>query len=307
MSSKIQKSILSTICYSDIFDYPLTLEEIFYFLIGNKKVSEKILASHLTSGKLKEKVILKNGFYCLKKRAEIINKRIRREKESIKKLQLAQKIILKLCSVPTVQLIGISGALAMKNSEANDDIDLFIIAKKNTLWITRFFLLLLLEIFGLRRRRNELDPADKFCINMLIDESLLLLPKERQNLYSAHEIAQLMPVFQRNNMHEKFINVNKWVNKFLPNFKFKSMQQKMQTKNSSFLGVVLRFVSPLADLVLFSSALNNISKQIQLFYIKKHQTTETVSDHMLAFHPFDYKTKILSSYEKRLDKYKIEF
>lgn len=307
MSTSIPKNILSTICYSDIFDYPLTLDEISRFFIGNKKIDEKKLAYQLEGGRLIKMVVLKNGFYCFKNRTKIINKRIRREEESIKKLQLAQKIILKLCLVPTVQLIGISGALAMKNSEKNDDIDLFIIAKKNTLWITRFFLLLLLEIFGRRRKRNEIDPSDKFCMNMLIDESLLLLPKERQNLYSAHEIVQLMPVFQRENMHEKFIKVNKWVNKFLPNFKFKSMQQKTQSKNSSFLEVVLRFISPLADLVLLSSALNNISKHIQLFYIKRHKTTETVSDHILAFHPFDYKAKILSAYQKRLEKYNIEF
>jgi hypothetical protein len=39
--------------------------------------------------------------------------------------------------------------------------------------------------------------------------------------------------------------------------------------------------------------------------MKKHITKETISNNFLAFHPFDYKAHILSSYKKKAIKYGI--
>jgi len=52
---------------------------------------------------------------------------------------------------------------------------------------------------------------------MLIDEERLEFKKSERNLYLAHEIAQLRPLFQRDKIYEKFMPHNNWIKKYLPN------------------------------------------------------------------------------------------
>lgn len=132
---------------------------------------------------------------------------------------------------------------------------------------------------------------------MLIDENSMSLPKIKRDLYNAHEIVQLLPIFERENMYSKFINANSWVSKFLANaFECKIRQNNKFHRAEFFISMALR-------LILSISALEWLSKQIQLWYIKKHQTKEIVTDNLLAFHPLDYKDMILSLYEERVKKY----
>ena len=287
-------SILKALIYSDIFDYPLSKEEIWRFLIA--KNVENIDRTSFEKALFEFPPVKweqENGFYFVSGRREIVEKRIKIEKESGKKLELARKIIEKLSLIPTVLFIGISGGLALENAEEKDDIDLFVITSKNTLWITRLILVLLLILMGqYRGRRNP--PAggesNKVCLNMLIDEEALMFKKDRQNLYTAHEIIQLKPIFDRNNMYKRFLLANKWTEKFLPNgidiriLGYKDIKKK----------------SPSILISQYLSIFERIAKNIQLLYMKKHRTKETVESHFLAFHPFEYKEYVLREYNKRL-------
>jgi len=297
MQDRIRRAILETLIYSDIFDYPLSKDELWKFLTSEKIDKESF--EELLKDNLIEKVNFINSFYCLSGRGEIIQTRVKRKKESQKKIVIAKKIIKQLCCIPTIQFIGISGALSLENASVDDDIDLFVITSKGTLWLTRLAMIIVLLLVGRYRRRNQREVSDKICLNMLIDESVLVFPKSRQNLYTAREIVQLMPVFEQNNTYSKFINTNKWVEKFLPNA-FKRGITLNTTRNyaETFFSVVLRYI-------LRISALEHLAKTVQLWFIKKHITTETVRNNFLAFHPLDYKNIILAEYKKRLQRYEI--
>ncbi len=152
MREEIERAILKTLIYSDIFDYPLSQDELWKFLIGHKtsRVSfDKALRD------LSSKIIFKKGLYCFLDRERTVDIRIKRRKESQKKIVIAKKIIKRLYRIPTVQFIGISGALSLENSERNDDIDLFVIASKGSLWLTRLTMIILLMLMGRYRRRNQ--------------------------------------------------------------------------------------------------------------------------------------------------------
>lgn len=287
--------ILKTLIYSDIFDYPLTIEDIHRFLISDKKEEIKEIRKNLQA--LKKIIAEENGFYCFLNKKEIVEKRIIREKISCKKIIFTNKIASYLAFIPTVYLIGISGALAMKNSDEKDDIDLFIIAKENTLWTTRLFILLFLQFLGVLRRRNEKNLKNKICLNMLVDENFMSLPKTKRDLYNAHEVVQLLPIFERKNTYSRFINANFWINHFLANaFEYQTMQKNRLIDKESFVYRILYSI-------LSSSILERLSKKIQLWYIKKHKTKEMITDNLLAFHPLDYKDMVLSLYKKRVKKY----
>lgn len=296
MNEQIKKSILRTISYSDIFDYPLTKIEIWKFLIGSEKIKREDFDKTL---KKISSIIFRNKFYCLPNRTQIVDKRLKREKESRRKFKIAQRAASFLSIIPTIYLIGLSGSLSMENSDENDDIDFFIIVKKNSIWTTRLISLFILQMLGKRRKRGDIKFKNKICINMIIDDFSMKMTKDRQNLYTAHEVVQLMPLFERQNMHSKFISANKWVRRYLPNASTRgNTRNNMRNYAESIFSIILRPV-------LRFSALEFLAKKLQLLSIKRHQTIETVDDHLLAFHPIDYRDKVMKEYNKRLKKYKI--
>lgn len=279
-----RSSVFKTLIYSDIFDFPLTKEEIWKFLIG-KKIDKKTFEKELEATVLERN----HKFYFLSQREEIVARRSKKKEISRQKIRIAKKIIEKLSIISTVLFIGISGGLALENSDEKDDIDLFVITSENTLWITRLLLVLLLIVMRQYRGRGKKE-SQKICLNMLISEKALMFEKDRRNLYTAHEIAQLKPIFNRNNMYKKFLNANQaWVSRFLPNAIDKVTNYKSGIKERK------------SPLFIFEK----VAKFVQLIYMKKHRTREVVSDHLLAFHPFEYKNYVLEEYNRRLSKYEI--
>ena len=299
MHEEIERAILHTLIYSDIFDYPLSKDELWRFLIG--RVDRASFEEVLTEFPL-AKWEHKSGLYFLSGREGTVGKRIKRKETSRKKLEIAKKIIERFSFLPTIQFIGISGALSLGNATKEDDIDLFVIASKNRLWLTRLSIIIFLLLIGSYRKRNDQEVSDKICLNMLIDESALSFSKARQNLYTAHEVVQMIPAFDRNDMYKKFMSKNKWISKFLPN--------SLDTKILGYKDIKRKEVRSLSIpiskyLNIFLIFFENLAKHIQLWSIKKHVTTETVKDNFLGFHPLDYKEKVLSEYKRKLREYEI--
>ncbi len=282
-----EKAILKTLLYSDFFNYPLKKEEIYKFLISDKKITRRDFQKAFR--KTKMPIGMRKGFFFLTERKELVTKRERKEKASLKKLKKARKIVMLLSLLPTVKFIGISGALAMKNSDENDDIDIFVISKKGFVWTTRLLLISILSLLGVYRNRKSKDYSDKICLNMIIDETRLKFIKNNQDLYTAHEIGQLLPIFDKEGAYEAFIKANLWIKNFMPNILINKNYSK---KKENILGRL----STLLFRMLF---LEKITKFLQLSYMKNHITKEVVEDNFLKFHPFDYKTYILKKYNKK--------
>lgn len=289
-----EKAIVRTLLYSDIFDYPLSEEEVWKFLISNKDINKTVFDSKIK--KINSVVFRKNGFLHIEKNAAAVSKRINKFEESQIKLNLAHKIIKKLFIIPTVIFVGLSGNLSMMNAGKYDDIDLFVITRKDTVWITRLLLILCLKILGKHRKRNDKKVADKFCLNMIVDEEKLSLSKNLRSLYTSHEIAQLKPVMQRGNTYKKFINSNKWIQSYMPNAyeEIKSQRVKEIEKNlfSDLLGDFLSF-----------AFFENLVKLFQTTLIKRNLTKEIIEDKFIALHPKDYKNIILAQYTEKISKY----
>jgi hypothetical protein len=281
-----ERAILKTLLYSDFFDYPLKIEEIYKFLITDKKIEKTDFHKFLKN--LKTKVKFEKGFYFLPGRGKIVTIRNNREKVSLPKMQKAQKLIKLLSLIPTVKFIGISGALSMRNSDKDDDIDIFVITKKGFVWITRLLMVIYLLLLGVYRNKNSKKYSDKICLNMLLDESHMKLEKD---LYIAHEIAQLIPVFERDSTYKLFLQENEWVKKFMINV---VMENKTHLKKKS--GIIEYALVFVFNLFVFEK----ISKVLQLFYMKKHITKETVEDNVLRLHPFDYGAHILHAYNEKV-------
>lgn len=286
-----EKAILKTLLYANFFDYPLKEEEIYKFLITGQKIGKTELHNLLKS--MKASVKSNEDFYFLVGENRLVKIRKQRELISVKKLQKAKKIIKILKFIPTVKLIGISGALSMRNCDKDDDVDIFVITKKDFIWTTRFLMVIFLRILGVYRNKNSKDYSDKICLNMLLDESRMTLEK---NLYIAHEIVQLLPVFEKDNTYRKFLQKNNWVKYFMVNALENS--NDYLKKNSGVWEYDLIFLFKLF-------AFETITKFLQLNYMKNDITNEIIKNDILRLHPFDYSSRVLKNYNQKLQEFKL--
>jgi hypothetical protein len=290
MSSAQQTAILKTLCYSDIFNYPLTAAEIWRGIIECSNVTMKQCHNELTNSKL---ICQKDGFYFLKGREKIIDIRKRRQTIAPEKLAIAKRIARIISLIPSVRYVGLTGALAFKNADANDDIDFFIVTSQGLVWTTRFFVTLLLELLMVRRHPGERKVKNKICPNIFLSVDNLSVPDGQRNLYTAHEVVQLQPLADKNNIFQKFIKENKWVRKYLPN----------ASKSIKYQVSGIRYENIIRILIILFQPLEIILMYIQLWYMKGRRTREVVEKEVIRFHPHDLTDWVLHKYEERLQRY----
>jgi len=230
-----------------------------------------------------------------------------RKRISKKKIKKIDRYVNLLSIFPQIKLIGLSGSVAMLNADEDHDIDLFIITDKNRLWTGRLISLLLVSILGLRRKRNRFKAKDKVCLNLFFDEARLDMPKYKRTEYVAHEILQMRPLVNKNNVYGAFLEQNKWVYKIFPNASrvIASTSMSLRAKRSNLrVNSAKQFHFnqiasssrirgiPRNDKSIIGNILEYILKILQLNIIKLHQTTEIVTDTQLWFHPDDFGKKI---------------
>ena len=213
--NKIQSAILRTLAYADVFDYPLKTEELYHFLIGQKTDNQNFKRA------LKDSINISSQreYFFLKNKKKNIYLREKRKEWSQEKWLLAGKVAGWLRLVPWIKMVAVTGNLAMDNINDDDDIDFLIITNKKRLWLARLLTNFLVEAAANRRRPGDKEVKDKICLNMFLDEEHLKIPLREQNLFTAHEICQLKPLWQRDNFYQKFIQENLWYQKFLPNWR----------------------------------------------------------------------------------------
>lgn len=201
-----KQTILKTLHYADIFDYPLRFEEIQKYSVETLAVEVlKEILSQMGSG----------PYYCLPGREEIIELRKRREVYSQPKLKKARKVAALLKFIPWIKLIGVTGALAVENSDPGDDIDLIIVTAPKRLWLTRGLVVTFLRLTGQYRRPGKIK--DKICPNLMLSKDALDFPDH--DLFTAHEIVQMKPIYDRENTYQQFLQANRWLKDFLPNWR----------------------------------------------------------------------------------------
>jgi hypothetical protein len=281
-------AVLTTLLYSDIFHFPLTIDEIHRFLIHSKPLSKETIRA--TVRELHAYVIEEKGYVRMRSCSRDIINRIKNIPAVEKKMKLAQSTAKILAYIPTIRFLGVSGGLAVKNVSEQDDIDIFIITFPRTVWVTRLLVLTVLQFMGLRRSRNKLAAANKICVNMIIDRRSLAFSSERHDVYTAREIAQVFPLLDRAQTWALLYQQNNWLYSFLPN------TLKRTDNTQSKIHVI--------DLAcMFLTVGEPIARFFQLLYMKRTKTTEIANKTFAAFHPHDYRLWVREALQKKLQQY----
>lgn len=277
-----ETAIFKTLSYASLFDYPLTKGELWRYLIweSKKKPNLFLFSKQLNSLLNQKKIFQIKRDYLLKKNYSWTVKREKAEIEARYKISVAQKITKILSVIPTIELIGLSGRLALGTAKKEDDIDLFVVTSPKTLWLTRALILIILFLLGVKKGPEQRIVSNKICLNMLVDRNHLKLPKKEQDLFSAHEVAQMTTIFERNNCYKDFLNQNMWIRKYLPNCVFlRNSPSRSPFRHRGFW-------------------IENLAQKFQLWYMRKRRTTEIIKKGYLRFHPEDARKWILPEYNR---------
>ena len=200
-------SILKVLTYFDVFSYPLTAEEIIFFLDRSTTKKEAIVA--LNDLAKARQLYHFNNFYSVTNDPALITRRLNGNKLAVGHIKRAISVAKFLYWLPYIKGIAISGSLSKNFADENSDLDFFIITAANRLWIVRIIYSILYKIVSLAGIKNW------FCLNYFVDERGMEI-KER-NMFTAIELSTLMPLKGKTIFHN-FFHSNSWVCEYLPNY-----------------------------------------------------------------------------------------
>ncbi|HLO13702.1 MAG TPA: hypothetical protein VK206_02660 [Anaerolineales bacterium] len=195
-------SVLHTLAYSDVFDYPLTSEEVYRYLTSTKaslKDVNEVIKDENVFARIGE-------YFTLRGREEIVGTRKRRAEISRRLWPKATYYGRIIATLPFVRLVTVTGSLAMNNTDEGKDVDYMIVTAPNRLWTCRALALLVARFAKLE--------GITLCPNYLVTTNALQL--EERSLYVAHELAQMIPLSGME-VYREMRRLNHWTDDYLPN------------------------------------------------------------------------------------------
>lgn len=276
----LRESVISVFEYFKKYQYPITAEEIFVFL-PQKAEKEEInnqLALLLDQREVTSKIVItqQTKEVRMARTKDKIDIKLfeNRSRESQLKFEIAKKYIDLISKTQLFELIGVSGSVSMQNATDEHDIDLFAISKPKNLFLARFAALLIAELCGLRRRRLSRQVKNKICFNLLFDKADMCIPAFKRNLYTAHEVLQMKPVYVAGDCYKDFLEANKWVTDYFPNHDINQLSLLTRKNKSNTLP---------NSIYLLIIPLEKILKQVQIYVINRHKNDELITNTQLWF------------------------
>lgn len=336
MSLRLQTRILETIAYSDQFEYPLTRAEVVTRLVqkpGEAATSRAAVREQLAylveSGQLHQD----QNYYFLPGRKNNVSLRQEREKRALRhfstvELQAAQMVSL----VPTVRAIAVTGSAALYCPRKGDDLDLMIIVRPGTVWVTRLFVVLIVSVLGRRRfwweddswldapsnndrgtKKRGLDTHANFvmriiqsffqqkeikwCLNLWLSEKSLAVARPKRSYYTAYEVMQARFLYDVGGVEEAFLFQNRWVKSVLPLY-YQARKKKRVVQATLFQKVLIESVFFLFRPVFF--LIDVVSYLSQRIYMSQHMSREIVTRRGAYFHPRPTKSLVTVGWKKSL-------
>jgi len=293
--SNLEKYLIKTLAYYDIFNYPLTAGEIYYNLSVNHTSAaevEKLLVNMAE----RNLIFRKGNYYQLCNEETYITRRERGNKLAAKRLKTARRISRLISGFPYVRAILLSGSLSKGFMEKNSDIDYFIVTQPNRLWLTRALLMSFKKIFLLNSRKI-------FCINYFVD--LENMEIQEKNIFTATEIASLIPTFGAS-VYDELYNRNFWIKEYYPNFPKRVTDDVLKDKP----GFLKSFIEKILNSSL-GERLDDFFMNLFERHNKKRYKHYNPEDFRIAFksskkeskhHPLFFQKKVLLELENKINK-----
>jgi len=296
--NKTQISIIKLLLYYDIFDHPLTLEEI----IMNCNIDDGPSGQPGNLEELAGKGFVYgiNGYYSARNDLSLIEKRRNGSELAAGFLPKAYKMAKFISSFPFVRSVSLSGSISKDFMDDKKDIDYFIIVRPERLWLARTILILYKRIFLLNSHKY-------FCLNYFIDDEHLEI--EQKNIFTATELFTLIPVTGEECIR-KLIQANSWVNEYFIRFPARDIRS-VTPEYHGFLKKTMEWLLNNR----FGNALDQLAMKLTIqFWKKKYKDDPNdlfnksfrLKRYIAKYHPDNFQDLILERYRKKVEDFERE-
>lgn len=278
-NEELEAQVLKTLKYKSLFGHALTKHQLIYFCqqkVSSLKEFEDTLEGLDQVGKIE----LKGGKYYLKTSANYQELGDGKDFSNAQRtFEHLQKYINLFSKINFINFIGVTGSLSSYFYKLEDDIDLFIIVKNNRVWITRFLLVLFMKLLKVYVHQDKAKL--KFCPNIYISSISLEWDVGKRNIYSAHEILMMQPIYSSKDTYLEFVSSNSWIKDFFPNFEFHYHKNVCHYRENKILNL-----------------LDSLLMKLQLIYMKKPIHLVELSKSKIHFLVHDHSESILNQVGK---------
>ena len=282
-----------TLFYARLFGQNLTKEQLWRRLLKNEK--NKILSK--TDFEKKVKTFIDQGLLKIDREKRLFwepkksdDDEDEGKKNFFKKWVLAQKSAEIIKKIPFVKGIAVTGSIAGENCQKNDDLDFLIITKKNRVYLGRFFCYLLAMIKQKKRRSNH--ETDSWCFNLFLDESQLIIPLNKRNLYGASQLNLMKSLWEKEDCLKNFKKENSWLNNWFNEQQVElkiTKKEILKEKNQGQENNILKKFGDKAEALM---------RKIQQNYMSTKITNELIGEKQIFFHPLKRKISSLAELKK---------
>ena len=187
-----------------------------------------------------------------------INRRLQAEK-----MVLARRASTFLVTeVPWVRAVGLTGSVAWGDVSEDDDLDFCIITAKNRVWTTRLWCYIWATL--LRKKRGKNRERDRWCLNMFLDETALVVPVAKRDEFGRAQLERLVVLQDEKQLLAAARAQNApW------------MQGQPQAE-VAIEPVVARNLGDIAEI---------FCRWAQMAYMRRKMTRELVNERQIFFHP----------------------
>jgi hypothetical protein len=307
MPSALAQEIFRTVCWFSIFDYPVTAMEIWKWLYspGQKRSLGEVWIGLQDDPWLKDRLQTRDGFYLLKGGQPIaaaITERGDRFLDATRKYKKLRRLARRFGLVPGVRAVAAANTLAWWQTRAQSDIDLFIIARPGTLWLTRLLLVAPFVLGGGRPEKNGVRP-DPLCFTFFVTTramNIMPLAIDGADPYLMYWTKALTPIVDRGRTWNAFEEANAWVNLYLPNAALRAPHRQLTARPWPALPGFFR---------VFEGWARRLQQRRFPEAIKKSMNRDNrvvVSDTVLKFHVDDPREQYLARWKQWADQAKGE-
>jgi hypothetical protein len=229
----LKEAVKRLIAFFDLFEYPLSIWEIYYYLDKKYEILEIQEALRSSSSEVIEE---NNGFYFLHGRQNILVTRQARHNYAQRKIKIARRFGAAFNKLPFVKAVAVANSLGGYNLRDGSDIDFFIITAANRVWLSRLFCAGLAKL--LNSRPTAKNKKDKICLSFYLAEdsldlSVFSLPSA--DPYFFYWQRSLILLYNKDKTYERFLKINN-----LPG-KHYEIGQTEPGNHSRLSGFVIRF------------------------------------------------------------------
>jgi hypothetical protein len=112
----------------------------------------------------------------------------------------------RIAGLPFVRMVGLTGALAVRNAGETDDLDYLIVTEPGRVWTARLFVIALVRLAALR--------GFELCPNYFLSTGALSL--DDRSIFTARELAQMV-LISGASVYDRLRGANAWADAMLPN------------------------------------------------------------------------------------------